>query len=282
MNGQKGKGKGMIHILVKKKVQCPDGDLFLCMTATGKEMLYTPEKLLPYAQNGVADGVSVVHGAGGSTFLRVNRGTPVIKSTKSVFELTGSKPVVTQVHHKEPVTAAPAKTASDKEHEELVRAHRLAFGMPDASAGLPKTRKTYAPDRYKQAHKMPEKKPIKNVEAELLEKIWTGIQKAMQDSDHAGCTYFTMQSNDKQNRWAICFGWQDGYDPDENGSEDRFCGKVAYQTKNNIMQCDFDFDWMMPCSSDGDVDDTCLEIGSKDDVKWLLEQWKRIRKERKI
>lgn len=256
MNCQK--GKGMLHILVKKKVQCPDGDLFLCMTATGKEMLYTPEKLLPYAQNGIADGVSVVHGAGGSTFLRVNRGTPVVKSTKSVFELTGSKPVVAQVHHKEPVTAAPANT------------------------GLSKTRKTYAPERYKQTHKMPEKKPVKNVEAELLEKIWTGIQKAMQDSDHVGCTYFTMKSNDKQNRWAICFGWQDGYDPDENGNEDRFCGKVAYQTKNNIMQCDFDVDWMMPCSSEGDVDDTCLEIGSRDDVKWLLEQWKRIRKERSI
>ena len=48
------------------------------------------------------------------------------------------------------------------------------------------------------------------------------------------------------------------------------------------MQCDM-MDWEMPYDAKtGEVDDTDVEITSKSDIVWLLEQWVRIRQYKKI
>lgn len=118
----------------------------------------------------------------------------------------------------------------------------------------------------------------------IADKIWEGIQehKSAKGNDRCGVTHFGLSSNDKANRWALVFGWEDGFDKDKDGSTERFCGKVAYQSTRSAMQCDM-MDWEMPYDEKtGEVDDTDVEITSKSDIVWLLEQWVRIRKERKI
>lgn len=118
----------------------------------------------------------------------------------------------------------------------------------------------------------------------LAEQIWNGIQKhkGAKGNDRCGVTHFGLSSKDKANRWALVFGWEDGFDKDEDGSTERFCGKVAYQSTRSAMQCDM-MDWEMPYDAKtGEVDDTDVEITAKSDIAWLLEQWVRIRKYKKI
>lgn len=75
------------------------------------------------------------------------------------------------------------------------------------------------------------------------------------------------------NRWAIVLSW---FDYDGDGKLGIY-GKVAYQSINNIMQCDYDVDWTMPYDEEtGEVDDTEVLIGGDEYLVWLINQWERI------
>ena len=54
--------------------------------------------------------------------------------------------------------------------------------------------------------------------------------------DKTGCHYFELPAPDGY-RCAIVLGYD---------SEDVLCAKIAYQTEQNIMQCDYDVDWLHP------------------------------------
>ena len=45
--------------------------------------------------------------------------------------------------------------------------------------------------------------------------------------------------------------------------------KLGYQPDNSIMQCDYDIDWLMPYSPDGDVDDMSESIYTDTDFEQL-------------
>ena len=94
---------------------------------------------------------------------------------------------------------------------------------------------------------------------------------------HEDETYFYyVSSADKKNDWALVFGYGEGFE------EPTLCGKVAYQSKNCLMQ-EYDIDWTMPYDEEtGNVDDTEIAIGDATDIEWLFEQWERIKKEENI
>lgn len=64
--------------------------------------------------------------------------------------------------------------------------------------------------------------------------------------------------------WAVVF-------TNDNGD---VRGKVAYNCDD--LQCDYDWDWEMPMSDNGEVDDTDIIVTSEQDVDWLMEQFDRI------
>lgn len=64
--------------------------------------------------------------------------------------------------------------------------------------------------------------------------------------------------------WAIVFA-------NDNGN---IRGKVAYNCDD--LQCDYDWDWEMPMSDNGEVDDTDIIVTSEQDVDWLMKQFDRI------
>lgn len=87
-----------------------------------------------------------------------------------------------------------------------------------------------------------------------------------------GCLYYNQKTNDKKNNWAIVFGFID--------DTDNVYGKIAYQPKNSIMQCDFDVDWIMPYSEEtGEVYDTEMPISCKADIKDLFDEWEKYKTE---
>lgn len=101
----------------------------------------------------------------------------------------------------------------------------------------------------------------------------------MKSSHDDGTYYWYLHTDDNNNDWAIVLGWQDGYEEDETDDcmdgTYRICAKLAYQSHNSIMQCDYDIDWMLPYNEDaGEVD--CNELGIYPGtdlvyvVNWLL------------
>lgn len=94
-------------------------------------------------------------------------------------------------------------------------------------------------------------------------------------------TYRWILGRDKNNNdWAIVLGWSNGFDADENDDCTdgtwRLCVKLAYQSWNNISQCDYDCDWTMPYNEETkEVDDTEVSIYPNEDlvetIDWLLE-----------
>jgi hypothetical protein len=93
-------------------------------------------------------------------------------------------------------------------------------------------------------------------------------------SEKDGCCSLCFDSTEKYN-YVVCMGWHH-YDDEmvldkngnpvqgEHGIKYRPVWKIAWkigrQTRNNIMQCDFDVDFEMPYNDEtGDVDDT-LEV----------------------
>lgn len=102
-----------------------------------------------------------------------------------------------------------------------------------------------------------------------------------------GCCSICFDSDDRYN-YAVCVGWTET----GGGTEDAIAWKIGRQTRNNIMQCDFDTDFEMPYSDEsGDVDDTrriiecrpenMLEWSAvakkmRDEARRVFSQWKEI------
>ena len=111
----------------------------------------------------------------------------------------------------------------------------------------------------------------------MKEKIIAIAKDALNSNDRCG-TWFYKLKYATNKLWAICFSWMD-YD---NTGDFKLYGKVAYQPKNSMMQCDYDIDWIFPINSNGDCDDTeiLINLSSIDsDIDYLLDNWKRIEKE---
>ena len=103
----------------------------------------------------------------------------------------------------------------------------------------------------------------------------TEIMNDLKKLDKNACYHHWLGRDYKGNIWALVFGYSDVMDDTEE-----LRGKVAYQPANSIMQCDYDWDWTMPYDDEtGEVDDTELVIGCREDIEWLFEQWERIKKE---
>ncbi len=106
---------------------------------------------------------------------------------------------------------------------------------------------------------------------DTAKRIYDDVRKQFpeNDDDKKGCRYYVFDSDEK-NRWALVFGHID-----ENSG---LCGKVAYQSLDNRMSCDYDIDWTMPCYEGTDnVVDTNILIHDVKDVEWLLGECQRLR-----
>ena len=94
-----------------------------------------------------------------------------------------------------------------------------------------------------------------------------------------GTYHWILGRDEDDNDWAIVLGWADGFDEEENDDCTdgtwRLCVKLAYQSWNNISQCDYGWDWTMPYDEETDeVDDTEVSIypdtDLEDTIDWLL------------
>ena len=107
---------------------------------------------------------------------------------------------------------------------------------------------------------------------EMLKQLRTQYKFLKDNPDFTGTVWVKLGCY-FDDRWAIVLSWFD-YDGDGKLS---ICGKVAYQSINNIMQCDYDIDWTMPYDErTGEVDDTEVLIDGDKDLVWLINQWERI------
>ena len=113
-----------------------------------------------------------------------------------------------------------------------------------------------------------------------LVRVFTKAVEDMKTKKHNGTYHWYLDRDKDGNDWAIVLGWSDGFEEDETddcmSGTYRLCAKVAYQSCNNIMQCDYDIDWTMPYDEEsGEVDDTEFSIYPDTDleeiVDWLLE-----------
>lgn len=71
----------------------------------------------------------------------------------------------------------------------------------------------------------------------------------MAENKLIGCCHWDL-GEINGNTWAICLGWESGYESDKSDpfsyDEMHLAMKLAYQPQNSIMQCDYDIDWLMP------------------------------------
>ena len=103
-------------------------------------------------------------------------------------------------------------------------------------------------------------------------------QRKLHEGRFNGTYYWILNTDAKNNNWAIVLGWSDDGDEDDDYMDGtyRLCAKLAYQPHNSLMQCDYDVDWIMPYNEEsGDVDDTEIPIYSDTNIKevidWLLD-----------
>lgn len=96
-----------------------------------------------------------------------------------------------------------------------------------------------------------------------LEEFKKSIDWLMANPD--GCVNFKVGETPEGKDVAIVLGFAGGYDeePDDyqiqvGGELLTMCGKIAVNIDD--LQCDYDFDWYMPWSEDGDVYDTETSI----------------------
>lgn len=113
-----------------------------------------------------------------------------------------------------------------------------------------------------------------------LVRSFTKAVEDMKISKYNGTYHWLLNTDDNGNDWAIVLGWSDGFEVDTNddcmSGTYRLCAKLAYQSHNNIMQCDYDIDWTIPYDEEsGEVDDTEISIypdtNMQETVDWLLE-----------
>lgn len=104
-------------------------------------------------------------------------------------------------------------------------------------------------------------------------------------SNGCGCCSLPLVRDDANHDWYICMGWQDGYDERETDDYQdgtwHICAKIAYQSHNNIMQCDYDIDFKMPvCNEYGDVDGAEVTVFPNENweelADWLNKNAERI------
>lgn len=120
--------------------------------------------------------------------------------------------------------------------------------------------------------------------AKLVKEFANAISN-MRKTHEDGIYHWYLGTDENNNHWAIVLGWLDGFKADE--TDDcmdgtwRLCSKLAYQTCNSLMQCDYDIDWFMPYDEEsGEVDDTEIPIYSninmtniEEIIDWFLEQY---------
>lgn len=81
-----------------------------------------------------------------------------------------------------------------------------------------------------------------------------------------GVIYQEIGKNHRGDMLYLVFGYDEGYDKDENlyqveenGIVYTLCAKLAYNIDD--LQCDYDIDWYMPYLENGDVIDTNQAVG---------------------
>ena len=114
---------------------------------------------------------------------------------------------------------------------------------------------------------------------EPKEEIINMLQEALNHPENYGTWVYPLGNYDNC-RWAVVVSWMDY---DNNGNENLYA-KIAYQSLNNIMQCDYDIDWEMPYDMRlGEVYDTELHVGNEGDdvdpanIDWFLSEWEYIK-----
>lgn len=78
-----------------------------------------------------------------------------------------------------------------------------------------------------------------------------------------------------ENGQELCLvvGWETGYDKGEKFQQEvdgeiyTLCGKIAVNVDD--LQCDYNFDWYMPYSEDGDVYDTDMALNGSEDLDFF-------------
>lgn len=108
---------------------------------------------------------------------------------------------------------------------------------------------------------------FKNIDANDFADAFLSMADA---EERTGCTWFDLCTDFHRNRWAVVLGW---------GEEGNLRAKVAYQTGNSAMQCDYDVDWLMPFDeNDGEVWNTDVAIEDAEDARstlpWLVAEAK--------
>ena len=117
-----------------------------------------------------------------------------------------------------------------------------------------------------------------------LDEFKNGIDWLM--SNHDGCVNVKVGKTPEGKDVAIVLGFVDGYDKDAdeyqimlNEKLLTMCGKIAVNI--NDLQFDYDFDWYMPWSKDGDIYDAETSIGKSiertynyllDEAKYVLSE----------
>lgn len=83
-------------------------------------------------------------------------------------------------------------------------------------------------------------------------------------SEQGGTVRFCELEDNSNKKWSIVLGWSSGFDDLDNDlyqvEDFKICSKIAYNCDD--LQCDFEFDFEMPCNDMGDVYDTCSYIGN--------------------
>lgn len=123
------------------------------------------------------------------------------------------------------------------------------------------------------------KKYVKaNTDSSIRSGIIDAIDRAANTDPNVGATTWYELAETSDKIWAFVCAW---LDLDSDG-EYRLMGKIAYMPTHSAMS-DYDYDWMMPETPNGDVVDTELEIdpyGDIDyDVDWWIDSWDRIKSE---
>ena len=96
----------------------------------------------------------------------------------------------------------------------------------------------------------------------------------------SGVWYCPLQTLENGQELCLVLGWEEGYDKGEkyqqevDGTIYTLCGKVAVNIDD--LQCDYDVDWYMPYTEDGDVYDTNTAIVDADDLDFFVGEAKAI------
>lgn len=108
-----------------------------------------------------------------------------------------------------------------------------------------------------------------------------GIETALKNID--GVVFFTLGKTNRGQTLALVLGWEVGfergerYQIEENGHLYTLVGKIAVNTDD--LQCDYDWDWMMPWNRDNDIYDTNVAIDdTATQLEWFLDEAEVIEK----